>query len=122
MTWEIAGTIAGIVVLYFGGIFAVARFITKPIEKRIDDLKTEMGGVKTEVGDMKTQMGDMKTQMTDLKTQIGNVKTQMTDLKTQMTDLKTQMIKDHQNLDNHLTRVEGKIDNHIADYSIHNMS
>ena len=108
MTWEIAGTIAGIVVLYFGGIFAVARFITKPIEKRIDDLKTEMGGVKTEVG-------DMKTQMTDLKTQIG-------DVKTQMTDLKTQMMKDHQNLDNHLTRVEGKIDNHIADYSIHNMS
>ena len=115
MTWEIAGTIAGIVVLYFGGIFAVARFITKPIEKRIDDLKTEMGDVKTEVGDMKTQMTDMKTQMTDLKTQIG-------DLKTQMTDLKTQMMKDHQNLDNHLTRVEGKIDNHIADYSIHNMS
>ena len=65
MTWEIAGTIAGIVVLYFGGIFAVARFITKPIEKRIDDLKT-------------------------------------------------QMMKDHQDLDNHLTRVEEKIDNHIA--------
>ena len=80
MTWEIAGTIAGIVVLYFGGIFVVARFITKPIEKRIDDLKT------------------------------------------QMTDLKTQMMKDHQNLDNHLTRVEEKIDNHIADYSIHNIS
>ena len=73
MTWEIAGTIAGIAVLYFGGIFAVARFITKPIEKRIDDLKT-------------------------------------------------QMMKDHQDLDNHLTRVEEKIDNHIADYSIHNMS
>ena len=80
MAWEIAGTIAGIVVLYFGGIFAVARFITKPIEKRIDDLKT------------------------------------------QMMDLKTQMMKDHQNLDNHLTRVEEKIDNHIADYSIHNIS
>ncbi len=73
MTWEIAGTIAGIVVLYFGGIFAVARFISKPIEKRIDDLKM-------------------------------------------------QMMKDHQNLDDHLTRVEEKIDNHIADYSIHNMS
>ena len=80
MTWEIAGTIAGIVVLYFGGIFAVARFITTPIEKRIDDLST------------------------------------------QMVDMKTQMMKDHQNLDNHLTRVEGKIANHIADYSIHNTS
>ena len=87
MTWEIAGTIAGIVVLYFGGIFAVARFITTPIEKRIDDLKTQIG-----------------------------------DVKTQMTDLKTQMMKDHQNLDDHLTRVEEKIDNHIADYSIHNIS
>ena len=80
MTWEMTGTIAGIVVLYFGGIFAIARFITKPIEKRIDDLKA------------------------------------------QMMDMKTQMMKDHQNHDNHLTRVEGKIDNHIADYSIHNMS
>ena len=80
MTWEMTGTIAGIVVLYFGGIFAIARFITKPIEKRIDDLKA------------------------------------------QMMDMKTQMMKDHQDLDNHLTRVEGKIDNHIADYSIHNMS
>ena len=87
MTWEIAGTIAGIVVLYFGGIFAVARFITKPIEQRIDDLKT---------------------QMTDMKTQIG--------------DVKTHIMQDLQKLDNHLTRVEGKIDNHIADYSIHNMS
>lgn len=73
MTWEIASAIAGIAALYFGGIFAVARFITKPIEKRIDDLKM-------------------------------------------------QMTKDHQNLDDHLTRVEEKIDNHIADYSIHNIS
>ena len=73
MTWEIAGVIAGIAALHFGGMFAMARFIRKPIEKRLDDLKTEM------------------------------------------TDLKTQMMKDHQNLDNHLTRVEGKIDNHIAD-------
>ncbi len=80
MTWEIAGTIAGIAALYFGGIFAVARFITKPIEKRIDDLKM------------------------------------------QMMDMKTQTMKDHENLDNHLTRVEEKIDNHIVDYSIHNMS
>ena len=34
-------------------------------------------------------------------------------------DLRFQMMKDHQNLDNHLTRVEYKLDEHIANYSIH---
>ena len=34
-------------------------------------------------------------------------------------DLRSQMMKDHQNLDNHLTRVEYKLDEHITNYSIH---
>ena len=36
-------------------------------------------------------------------------------------DLRQQMKSDHQNLANHLTRVENKLDAHITNYEIHNM-
>ncbi len=42
MSWTLVAQVAGLVVLYIGGILGVGYFISNSIGKRIDDLRSQM--------------------------------------------------------------------------------
>ncbi len=75
-------------------IIGVILFTSNLTNRRIDDLKISLNKRMDDLG---------------------------TGLNKRIDDLRDQMKTDHQDLANHLIRVEDKLDEHITNYSIHSM-
>lgn len=86
--------IAGLIVLYFGGIFGVGYFIANSVGKRIDDLGKRIDDFGKRIDDSGKRIDDLRSQMT----------------------------REHDILAAKVDTLTEVVVKHVTDYSIHNKS
>ena len=118
MNWNVTVQIAGLVILYLGGIVVIGRYMATTLGQRIDDLRNQMTrehdtlarkvdelakDFGAEIHDVRTEMREMRTEMREMRTEMREMRAEMP---AEMREIRTEMRANadqlHQNLMNHV--------------------
>ena len=117
---SVTAQIAGLVILYLGGIFLIGNYMATALGKRIDELGKRMDDMRS---DINARMGDMQSginaRMDDLRSDINS---RMDDMRshfdTRIDDMGSQMSGDHDKLAEKVDAIDKKLTQHINDHDI----
>ena len=132
MNISVTAQIAGLVILYLGGIFLIGNYMATALGKRIDelgkrmddmrsDINARMGGMQSGINARMDDMrSDITTRMDDLRSDINS---RMDDMRshfdTRIDDMRSQMSGEHDKLAEKVDGIDKKLTQHINDHDIH---
>ncbi len=111
MNWNVTAQIAGLVILYLGGIVVIGRYMATTLGQRIDDLRNQMtrehdtlaNKVDELAKDFGAEIHDVRSEMREMRTEMREMRAEMhAEMREMRTEMRANADQLHQNLMNHV--------------------